>query len=478
MVTEVIEPPTGRDIHLLIPDSARQLAVDAHVYAPATPGVYGVIVFSHGGNGANDNLPILDYWASLGFIVIAPEHIDSKDREGLAAVNQPATYLDRVADMRLMLDSLALIEEALGPGYAADTGYVVAAGHSEGAFIASLLTGLQTPVVPDQTDPRFSAGLLLSPQGVGSRGETIDSWDRQETPTLFITGTLDYIPGGDGGRLGEERLDGFFYGPTGGKHAVTIEAGTHLSYVGNAGQMYLPQYQATQEITRLFLQAYAQNDPDALGTIVDAAGYDAERPLVHAAYAKPGLDVTGGPEADTLAGTNGPDSLAGSAGGDLLDGRGSNDELRGGAGNDTLDGGEGRDLLEGGDGDDILFGGADADRLVGGAGRDQMWGGAGADVFIYTDRADSPQGGRDRIMDFRAAEGDMIDLSGLGVTSFVGDSPFTGPGQVRAIASDGGVVLEVNLDAQLGPEMKIELAGANIGEVTAATFVFWEDSLF
>jgi Ca2+-binding RTX toxin-like protein len=70
----------------------------------------------------------------------------------------------------------------------------------------------------------------------------------------------------------------------------------------------------------------------------------------------------GGPEDDTITGTNGADQIFGKGGDDTIFGLGSTDTLVGGGGNDTLNGGPGHDVLRGGDGDDDLTGGPDETR--------------------------------------------------------------------------------------------------------------------
>ncbi len=127
--------------------------------------------------------------------------------------------------------------------------------------------------------------------------------------------------------------------------------------------------------------------------------------------------LIGGGGNDTLDGGNGADSMFGGAGNDSLLGGAWGDWLHGEAGKDTLLGGNGDDFLFGGDGDDRLSGdaghdrldgGAGADRLTGGAGNDRLTGGDDADVFVFANGF-----GVDRITDFHAFEGDVIDLSGL-----------------------------------------------------------------
>ncbi|NIE76732.1 type I secretion C-terminal target domain-containing protein, partial [Pantoea sp. Ap-967] len=69
----------------------------------------------------------------------------------------------------------------------------------------------------------------------------------------------------------------------------------------------------------------------------------------------------------------------------------------------------GNDTLLGTDGDDIIFGGAGNDTLIGGKGNDTLTGGSGADLFIWK----AGHTGNDTITDFKASEGDRLDLSDL-----------------------------------------------------------------
>lgn len=91
------------------------------------------------------------------------------------------------------------------------------------------------------------------------------------------------------------------------------------------------------------------------------------------------------------------------------DTRGGDDHLYGGDGNDILYGQGGNDFLFGENGNDILFGGTGNDQLTGGKGDDILTGGAGADTFIWK----VGDIGNDTITDFKAGEGDRIDISDL-----------------------------------------------------------------
>jgi Ca2+-binding RTX toxin-like protein len=114
-------------------------------------------------------------------------------------------------------------------------------------------------------------------------------------------------------------------------------------------------------------------------------------------------DLVSGSGNDLLVGNAASNRLSGQGGRDLLTGRAGADTLVGGDSSDHLEGGTGHDLLFGGGGRDRMSGGNGRDQLNGGAGNDLMTGGAGADLFVFT-------GGRDRITDFRARQGDRLQL--------------------------------------------------------------------
>lgn len=100
--------------------------------------------------------------------------------------------------------------------------------------------------------------------------------------------------------------------------------------------------------------------------------------------------------------------------------------------------------IDGKGGNDTILGSLSADRIVGGTGRDTLTGGAGADMFVFgkTLETGKTQASADVITDFSAAEGDLIDLSGIDAIStgrgsndafsFIGTEAFTRvAGQLR-----------------------------------------------
>ncbi|SFQ82268.1 surface adhesion protein [Pseudomonas sp. NFPP07] len=137
-----------------------------------------------------------------------------------------------------------------------------------------------------------------------------------------------------------------------------------------------------------------------------------------------------------------------------------NDTLLGGAGNDIIFGQGGNDLLDGGKGNDILLGGTGNDTLIGGAGNDILIGGSGADTFVWK----AGDTGNDVIKDFKASEGDRIDLRDL----LQGESASTIDNFLKITTVDGTSTLQVSSEGKLNAaggianaDVTIKLEGNN-----------------
>lgn len=199
----------------------------------------------------------------------------------------------------------------------------------------------------------------------------------------------------------------------------------------------------------------------------------------------------GGKGNDLLVGDNGDDKLYGQAGSDLLAGERGDDRLDGGkgfdyatffyapsganvnlaagtasdgfGGTDTLVSIEGvygskfADTIRGDAGTNELFGNQGNDVLIGGGGQDLTVGNEGADRFVFNDGDVSDTLAKaDLIGDFRRAEGDRIDLSGLDANAgqagdqaftFIGSGAFTGKaGELRFDYVNGEGVLAGDVD--------------------------------
>ena len=196
-------------VRLAVPERGTDL--ELRVSAPATGEALPIILFAHGfGWSMNSYAPLVDYWASNGFVVIQPTFLDSRTL-GLAP-DDPRTadiWRIRVGDMKQILDHLDVIEETV-PGLAGriDRTRIAAVGHSYGAQTVGMLLGarvLGAAGVPGGavTEPRISAGVLLSATG---DGESLTEFPRRHfsfmqpdfegmtTPTLVVAGDQDDSP--------------------------------------------------------------------------------------------------------------------------------------------------------------------------------------------------------------------------------------------------------------------------------------------
>ena len=104
-------------------------------------------------------------------------------------------------------------------------------------------------------------------------------------------------------------------------------------------------------------------------------------------------------------------------------------------------------------GTDVLDGGAGNDRPVGGLGADTLTGGSGADRFVLRTMED----GADTVLDFDAADGDRLDLSG--VLGGFGD-------RYASLSEDGFVELAAVAD---GVEVAVDEDGGGDGYLTLVT---------
>ncbi len=362
------------------------------VFAPARPGTYPVIIYSHGqggSSGANGGSgTTAQALADLGYIVILPNHLDSTGTypswlTSQFPIGNPASGLHRAADMQFALDMAQTLVSGL-PGYTVDVSSPVVAGHSHGAFTAGLLVGLdsdrpgyETPPAGNPygltsvADPRFKAAILLSPQGEESTWANLTgtSWDDIVVPLLTITGTEDTELGGLTDWNG--RLDAFRNGDAADSYALVYRGAAHNDIGGNTE---IPGLTASiAGFIDRFVDGHLRGDGAARAAFTDPTTLLNSDPLLTQAYVRLNANtagtgaLTGTPGADTLTGLSSDDSLFGGAGDDLLEGGRGHDLIDGGAGRDTLRvQGTRADYRLLTEGDDFVLKGPDGrDRLTG-----------------------------------------------------------------------------------------------------------------
>ena len=249
---------------------------------------FPVIVFSHGNGSKGDMYKgFTDYWASHGYVVIQPTHVDSTSlgfvtkRDNMREMYQQMLFVtdSRRQDMSFIVDSLDSIED-LVPDLEnkLDTTKLVAAGHSMGAATAMIVAGM-TLVNPmdgyeeTSNETRFKVLLMISdPSTMALMPE--DPWKGVKVPTLISTGTKDFSDVGSG------RINAPFkyevpksmtrsFAP---HHYVLIDGADH--YLGGLicrtdvpGPPQYEELEIAASASTTFLNAYVKNDINAWRSI-------------------------------------------------------------------------------------------------------------------------------------------------------------------------------------------------------------------
>ncbi len=226
----------------------RQVDLQIKVSAPATGSDLPIILFSHGHGRSNflSSLhgygPLVDFYATHGFVVIQPTHQSSKTLN--LDPNGPEGALfwrSRAEDMRFILDHLDELEATV-PGLSGrlDRSRIAAVGHSLGGHTVGMLLGMRVTDPNDGkevnlTDSRIKAGVLMGAPGKGedlaayaSEHYTVlrnNSFAEMTTPALVVAGDKDQSPYFSD--RADWRSDAYFFSP-GPKCLLTIFGGEHM----------------------------------------------------------------------------------------------------------------------------------------------------------------------------------------------------------------------------------------------------------
>ncbi len=257
------------DTVLPFPNQKKDLRL--HISFPEGDGPFPVVLFSHGGSCASAGYgPITEYWASRGYVVIEPIHLDSRTL-GPTDFSKMVEFADsRTADFSFILDSLDELAASI-PAFATkmDADRVASAGHSMGALTALAASGLRTKDSKGEigtSDNRFDAAVLLS--GPGPMPTIPDeAWGEYHTPSIVTTGTNDYTEmNRDRPEGWEWRLSAYSLTPAGDKYALVIQDYRHFlgGYIckgqGAEGPLDTEALMLVRTATTAFLDAYLKDD--------------------------------------------------------------------------------------------------------------------------------------------------------------------------------------------------------------------------
>ena len=174
-------------------------------YPQASTKAHPLIVFSHGHYLNNKSYHALtDEWVKRGYVVIAPRHLDSGDRETIAALGKRLGHdwisAARVLDIKAIINQVETIED-LTEFFSGKilTEKIIAAGHSFGALTAQILAGATLeqqgnslyPIPNILRDDRVAAVVAISPPGLVPGAISKQTWERFSAPQLVVTGTND-----------------------------------------------------------------------------------------------------------------------------------------------------------------------------------------------------------------------------------------------------------------------------------------------
>ncbi len=255
---------------VVLKDPAQGKAIQLRVTAPRDGKRLPIILFSHGAQYSKDDyLPLTEFWASHGYVVIQPSHIESLAL-GLPR-NDPRiadAWKTRVLDLRRALDSLDEIEkQAPMLKGRMDRKRVLAAGHSFGGHTTAVLIGAKTPEMPekDLSDPRVIAGVMLAPPGLAPGFRQI-TWQADARPALNIVGMDDIIPGFNDDWQAHAQ---YYYERQGGPQCLAAMTGMKHYLGGTLGtnrtEEKTPSADSMAQIKRLslaFLDHYAKGSKD------------------------------------------------------------------------------------------------------------------------------------------------------------------------------------------------------------------------
>lgn len=254
-------PLMAAEIHVTVAKS------DVVVWKPEGPAPaagFPVVVFDHGFTGCGTQSTFLTKaLARVGYLVLAPNHADArcgsahgsgipKPEESFVKAHDwsDATYQDRAADVRALLDA-ALARKSF-QDVPVDASRIGLAGHSLGGYTVLGLAGAW----PSWKDARVKAVLALSPycEPFISKGDLA----HLGIPVMYQGGTLDV-----GITPTVKRFNGAYNASTAPKYYVEFRGAGHLAWTD-----LNPKFQAViNEYSIAFFDRYLKGSSDALDAL-------------------------------------------------------------------------------------------------------------------------------------------------------------------------------------------------------------------
>lgn len=173
--------------------------VPVTVFAPAQPGRYPLIAFSHGALAAPDRYrKLLRPLAAAGFVIVAPMHLESEELVKPAVPSPDEVWRTRAADLEMALAPPQAITKGLrARSLKLDLRHVIVMGHSFGALLAQIAAGARAHDpggnLTRLAAPRLAAVVAWSPPGPMPKVIDADGWSSLNVPSMLLTGTADQL---------------------------------------------------------------------------------------------------------------------------------------------------------------------------------------------------------------------------------------------------------------------------------------------
>ena len=264
---------------LILDDPMQDRDLDLRVLAPQAEVSSPVVVLSAGAFCYPQLYDVFSaHWASHGYVVITPNHIESPNNPEPPGPDKYADFLpSRVRDMSFILDSLPTIAERAEIAGTIDENRAAVAGHSFGAVISMIKTGLylKDEARDEETwgvfyDDRYRAAVLFSAIGLGMDEMAPNAFEGLRKPFIATGGSRD-VGRVDIGDLtpAEWRMQAFLLAPPGDRYSVITDGSDH--YLGGlicnselGGEHDHAAVEVVRAMTTVFLDAYLKDDPAAM----------------------------------------------------------------------------------------------------------------------------------------------------------------------------------------------------------------------
>ena len=182
-------------------DAVQDRDVRMRVLYPDGAGPYPVVVYSTGMFCFPQMYDLVTrHWVSHGYIVLQPNHLDSPNNVRPPTMEELEVILpSRARDVSFALDSLEDIGARANIETRIDDKLLAVAGHSFGAGITMIKTGLYLKdefkgPYGETYDERFQAAVVMSGMGHGMEQFATNAFDGIRRPLMATGGSRDIGP--------------------------------------------------------------------------------------------------------------------------------------------------------------------------------------------------------------------------------------------------------------------------------------------